>query len=758
MNEHTQPDIPDQGPYGTWPLRNHERRTHQQHRDLSLSTTDWMQQPYPRQMAMIQQPPPQQIYDPSAMSVYQNQLLYLHSQNMNADLFRTIHEFIQTYTDFCYSQEQMEGHEYYTNMFFENLGLYVAAKNPELVQLYRRRNFEILSAYHDYVYSPESQAAVYSFYSGHPATLPVTFGHHSQDETPEECIDSSIYWRQQRTLYNLSARASGPHSFSTPCDSKGRASDPEGVPLLRLSLQYANKDTESESGKLQSAYVENQKNLANAAYDGQPWVDLDLSGMRLISLPNSISRFGLLRQLFLPHNKLTSLPESIKKLTHLQVLDLSFNNLTTLPEEIGMLVNLNVLNLFGNSIKQLPASIGNLCKLSLLGIEGNPLSRHDQLLFAKKGTKGLVRHYRDKTQQDRTYTPRKWVSFLPKGKTKWSVFSKPVKNDNDSDKRFTVLSYNILCDIYTSDKTYGYTPSRALKWAYRKKLISQEIDNYDADIICMQEVSRDAFNSWDDELKDEGYDSIYKQKPHAKSASHRGQIDGCATFFRREKFKLLDKFDIDYAFLGQKYFDKDPSTWSRVTSKTHIGQVSVLEHIGTGKTILVANTHIFWNPAMSDVKVVQSALLLKQLKKIAKKFSTAKPGPNHKEANTIPIVISGDFNSMPSSGVYDLFSKGKLVDHSDMQGKEYGGFSKTHLSHKLNLTSAYNKIGELPFTNFTPNFTEVIDYIWYTDASLRVTGLLGKLDPMYVDTHVGIPSLEFPSDHIPIMAEFEFQG
>lgn len=51
---------------------------------------------------------------------------------------------------------------------------------------------------------------------------------------------------------------------------------------------------------------------------------------------------------------------------------------------------------------------------------------------------------------------------------------------------FTVMCYNVLCDKYATRQLYGYCPSWALNWEYRKKGIIEEIRHYSADIITLQ--------------------------------------------------------------------------------------------------------------------------------------------------------------------------------------------------------------------------------------------------------------------------------
>ena len=79
----------------------------------------------------------------------------------------------------------------------------------------------------------------------------------------------------------------------------------------------------------------------------------------------------------------------------------------------------------------------------------------------------------------------------------------------------------------------------------------------------------------------------------------------------------------------------------------------------------------------------------------------------------------------------------------------YGNYTTEGLTHRLKLRSAYSAIGELPFTNYTPGFKGVIDYIWYSANALNVTNLLGPVDEDYINKQVvGFPNAHFPSDHL----------
>ena len=53
---------------------------------------------------------------------------------------------------------------------------------------------------------------------------------------------------------------------------------------------------------------------------------------------------------------------------------------------------------------------------------------------------------------------------------------------------FTVLSYNVLAELYAANEQYSYCPSWALSWAYRRQNLLKELVGYQSDIMCLQEV------------------------------------------------------------------------------------------------------------------------------------------------------------------------------------------------------------------------------------------------------------------------------
>lgn len=224
--------------------------------------------------------------------------------------------------------------------------------------------------------------------------------------------------------------------------------------------------------------------------------------------------------------------------------------------------------------------------------------------------------------------------------------------------------------------------------------------------------------------------------------------------------------------------------YNRVMPRDNIAVITFFENRLTGSRLIVVNAHIFWDPQYTDVKLVQVAILMEQVSKLAERYAKWPPctdktliKPLDNEANEeyaggsaamppapsmeystgsqIPLILCGDLNSQPGSGVYDLLAYGTLRnDHSDLADRAYGNFTRDGMAHPFSLKSSYASIGELSFTNYTPNFTAVIDYIWYSTNALQVTGLLGEVDKDYLQRVPGFPNYHFPSDHLALLAEF----
>lgn len=511
------------------------------------------------------------------------------------------------------------------------------------------------------------------------------------------------------------------------------------------------------------------------------WNELDLGGQGMKAMaPQVFLYYPFLTSLYLNNNRLEFLPPTIGMLRQLVHLDVSQNNLTALPSEIGMLVKLKSLWAFDNNLQELPEEIGYLHQLELLGIEGNPLDEDLKSMINEDGVKPVVEYYQTQIQvppvEDRPLVTINEIA---------------AKSGNQSQDTFSVLSYNTLCDRAATKALYGYTPEEALTWHNRREVILTEIQGREADILCLQEV--DVANYHDfyrPKLAHDDYKGVYWPKTRAKTMTEKESriVDGCATFFKHSRYVLLDKTCIDLAGTAIARLDmrSGADVFNRVMNRDNIATITFLEERVSGARLIVVNAHLHWDAMYADVKVVQTAILLEELARIADDYAKMPackdktlvrfdsddvdpanapekiiPGPSQSYAkgSQIPMLICGDFNSLPDSGVYELLNNGALAPtHRDLEGYKYGNFTRDGMTHPFGLKSAYGQIGELKFTNYTPGFTGVIDYIWYSTGNMQVMELLGDIDEAYMKRVPGFPNIHFPSDHVALMAKFALRG
>ncbi|KAK4596262.1 hypothetical protein RGQ29_014341 [Quercus rubra] len=95
---------------------------------------------------------------------------------------------------------------------------------------------------------------------------------------------------------------------------------------------------------------------------------LDLHGLNIVTVPNSIDKLAYLKYLDLSENDIEVLPSSIIRLLNLQTIKLSkCGKLKELPRGIQKLVNLKHLDIYGcDSLTHMPSGLGELTSLQTL--------------------------------------------------------------------------------------------------------------------------------------------------------------------------------------------------------------------------------------------------------------------------------------------------------------------------------------------------------------------------------------------------------
>ncbi|XP_074268903.1 carbon catabolite repressor protein 4 homolog 4 [Silene latifolia] len=321
--------------------------------------------------------------------------------------------------------------------------------------------------------------------------------------------------------------------------------------------------------------------------------------------------------------------------------------------------------------------------------------------------------------------------------------------------KFSVVSYNILAQVYVKSSLFPHSPKPCLRWKARSQAVLTVLENLGADFLCLQEL-----DEYDDfyrgNIERHGYSSIYIQRNGQKR-------DGCGIFYKPSSAELVLQENIEYNDLVKSIVEDDDSS-DKSEKQTHdectkedrgdpndprvrlkrdcVGIMSAFRLADASRHLLIiANTHIYWDPEWADVKLAQVKYLLSRLDQfrilVSERFEC-----------TPSVIVTGDFNSTPGSEVYNYLISGSS-----------GGQHTVECPDKLPipLSSFYGcSRGEPPFTNCTPGFTGTLDYIFFTPSgSIKPVRFLELPDSDSPSVEGGLPNYQHPSDHLPIGAEFE---
>ncbi|KAM4106676.1 hypothetical protein ACJW30_04G080200 [Castanea mollissima] len=349
----------------------------------------------------------------------------------------------------------------------------------------------------------------------------------------------------------------------------------------------------------------------------------------------------------------------------------------------------------------------------------------------------------------------------------WVFSSHDLPNYKDT---VVVVSYNILGVENASNHPYLYykVPPKFLDWDRRKILIREEINRYNASILCFQARTGEA-------------------------------CDGCAIFWKEKLFTVLHQENIEFRRVGlrdnvaqlcvlemiQNQSESKSSTQTSTSSPTQ------------SRRLLVGNIHVLFNPNRGDIKLGQVRLLLEKAYALSQEWGN------------IPVIIGGDLNSKPQSAMYQFLASSKLdiqqLDRREISGqlecpsqcrgyKPYyenatrsnvwmsiprpllytwsdeelrlaTGSGVTHVQHQLKLFSAYLGVpgssrtrdihGEPLATSYHSKFMGTVDYIWHTEELVPVR----VLETLPIDTlrrSGGLPSEKWGSDHLALVCELAF--
>ncbi|CAA7039745.1 unnamed protein product [Microthlaspi erraticum] len=225
-------------------------------------------------------------------------------------------------------------------------------------------------------------------------------------------------------------------------------------------------------------------------------------------------------------------------------------------------------------------------------------------------------------------------------------------------EKFVVLSYNILADYLANDhwrNLYFHIPRNMLSWGWRKSKIVFELGLWSADIMCLQEV--DKFQDLEEDLKLRGYSGIWKMRTG-------NAVDGCAIFWRSNRFKLVHEESIQFNQLGLRDNVAQICVLETLLN-SHTKEDDVSPSESCSRRVVICNIHVLFNPKRGDFKLGQVRTLLERAHAVSKLWDDA------------PVVLCGDFNCTPKSHLYNFISERKL---------DLSGLARDKVSGQLSAT------------------------------------------------------------------------
>lgn len=348
------------------------------------------------------------------------------------------------------------------------------------------------------------------------------------------------------------------------------------------------------------------------------------------------------------------------------------------------------------------------------------------------------------------------------------VFHSRLTADGLKGPCYTVITYNLLAQKYINAGAHHYCPAEHRTWQSRWDRIQTELQQYDADLLSLQEVEEPVFSAQlMPLLAQHQMQGIYRPRQHGGS----GPPEGEAFFFRTSCFELLKSRCIRF---GDHVAETGPF-WQEVQRREEGAVITLLKCKATGQTILAGSVHLYFHPEWPDIKLAQAALLCGQAADMIKAEGL--------QVDDTPVMLGGDWNSLwlkytpdvydpeiplgyLSSGVYALLSSEQGVvdsshhEHPATRHHAYKDLGELEFdTSQLKLHSAYaagNDSQEPPLTTQTNSFMGCLDYIWLSQKHWQVTSTLS----MPYDVQKGpqpqtvgfrpIPDKEFPSDHLAV--------
>jgi len=278
--------------------------------------------------------------------------------------------------------------------------------------------------------------------------------------------------------------------------------------------------------------------------------------------------------------------------------------------------------------------------------------------------------------------------------------------------------------------------------------------------------------------------TIYYKRKKKRSKRNPGPPDGVCLCYRHDRLEQVAQSTVRFGDFSMAADVAATSQFASFLANREDGAVlALLRDTKTDRLLLAVSTHLFWDPNYPEIKAAQAHILCASIQRFAEEHGAA----TRDTIAALPVIIGGDFNSLPwkhysdefdavepggklVSGAYELLTQGKLHathphhpamrKHNAQHASKLRNVSFNTSGMRLCSASVEAWGAEPSFTNRTSGFSGCLDYVfisehWKVSAALDMPY---AWDPQYPERSLNsvdrvfevLPSERWPSDHLAV--------
>jgi len=387
-------------------------------------------------------------------------------------------------------------------------------------------------------------------------------------------------------------------------------------------------------------------------------------------------------------------------------LDLSRCGLTSIPSWVCSLKSMKKIDVSHNNLDNLPVELGHIEKLEeIIATDNSDLLKDPFAQHIREGPAKLA----------------EFMKSIVKPKVPYTLEYQPIRYRRNPNL-LSVFTWNILADSAISYDLYPLCEFKYLERQYRHEKILERLSSVKSDVFLFQEIEKIQFEgsliSFFTNRNFFGH-FVPKGRIKHKASGLADFVFGQATFINLRKFEVAATHKIESRY--SRFIQDDPNI-NELRAVDDVTLFTLIRTKGTDpKWILVINVHLKYKSENIRVPFLAAAYN----EGIVFALSYCK---------SFGMIIAGDFNCLPDSvPINNLFRMNS------------------------NLKRTHECFNENPTTVSMRGYKGCVDHIIFDSSYFKPNSLLRNLkEEEIANLCPVIPCSEYPSDHYPVGAQFEY--